>query len=100
MTENSGVSAESLRLLQEGSTQDASDPPPPDETSVPGTMRAKMTEALTGAAMDTLAALPAASRLRFMAFLGLFERPEAVRVELISDTTGALRLTLTQPPEA
>jgi hypothetical protein len=95
----STTSEDRLRVLQDLHEQGLSDTPLKDALSGPERMRAEITAALTSAAMDILDALPDASRLRFLAFIQLFERPEAVRVELASGAKGSLRLTLLQPPQ-
>ncbi|MET0743459.1 MAG: hypothetical protein ABWY78_08830 [Microvirga sp.] len=100
MTDTASTSADRLRLLQDLHEQGLSDTLLAEALSGPERLRAVTTAALTRAAMDILDALPPASRLRFLAFIQLFERPEAVRVELASGAKGGLRLTLLQPPQA
>ncbi|MGO4707138.1 hypothetical protein AB4072_15340 [Microvirga sp. 2MCAF38] len=72
---------------------------PPDENPTIGApLREELVDALADTVLDVVARLSPVTRLRLLAFMHLFEKPETIRADLSIDASGTVRLTLAQHP--
>jgi hypothetical protein len=84
-----------------GASEDRIAPSAPDAdvpTHFTELLRDGLASAMVGTAMDIVQKLPPGARIRFLAFMQMFEYPETIRVNFDIEPSGSLRLTLAQPP--